>query len=456
MSSVEATDYPVSMVDAPLLYKQWLILEDPHRFFDTLIQDYGDFVHYRGILEFYLVNDPELVKQILKQTNTHFDKQSPLYKRFHDIFRSGLVVSEGEHWKQQRKLMQPMFTPAAVKKYFSVMQNSLADLEKRWQKLTGKSRKVDLEREMSHFTLDVAGNALFSDGFKGMSDKIESWSHFISEFSAIPPIPVMSEMWFPAPRNLKMNWVLLQFHRFVKKMIKQRRKKKGQDDLLALLMETAEKDNYQLSDAELEDEVITMIFGGFETSSNALVWMWYLLDKHPQVEQRLLQELDEVLQGRAPTLQDLPKLVYTKAVVEEVLRLYPPFWFENRNTMCDVKMGDVVIPKGSLVVFSRYSLHRHSRFWDEPEAFRPERFLKDYQSSKENHHFASVPFGGGPRICIGINFAMMELILTAATLLPKFKPCIDRKHRYGETSTLTLEPKHGMKATIESRESACQ
>ncbi len=181
-----------------------------------------------------------------------------------------------------------------------------------------------------------------------------------------------------------------------------------------------------------------------------LAWVWYELHRHPEVEKKLHAEIDLILGNRQLSLEDMPRLKYTKMVLDEVLRLHPPFWFENRSAVCDTELGGVPIPKGSLVVFSRYSLHRHPAFWKNPDQFNPDRFEPDHEENKRST-YASVPFGGGPRICIGINFAMMELIAVLAIVSQSYRVVVDPLDRHLMSAQLTMTPKYGVQVGLTAR-----
>jgi cytochrome P450 len=433
-----------------LFYRQWQLITEPHRFFDALASEYGDFAYYRGLIPFYFVNDAERVKQILKQTTVRFDKRTPLYRRFRGVFRSGLVVSEGDHWQRQRRLMQPMFAPAALKRYFGVMDDCVTEFQSRWDRLAADGSAFDLFSETSNLTLEVAGRSLFSDGFEGARDEIEQWSRRIARYSALPPLPPLDDVRIPTPLNLRMQRDMRRFRQFVQDKIDARRSQPDTDDLLTRLMQAARDEGSPISDGELVDEVVTMIFGGFETSSMALVWFWYLMSRHPDVETRILDEINTTLGERRPERADLANLPLLRASIEEALRLYPPFWFENRRATEAVDLGGYTIPAGAMVVFSRHALHRSPHYWREPATFRPERFLAD--AAEPVHRFASVPFGGGPRQCIGMSFAMMELMLTLARTLPRYRLFTDASGDIDTVSSLTLEPSRRLQATLTRRD----
>jgi len=444
-------DRDVKLVDTPFCYKQWKLAGNPATFFNELISDFGNFIHYRGLFDMYIANHPELVKTILKDTNQNFDKNSILYNQFRKAFGNGLVVSEGDHWRRQRKLMQPMFSPSAIKQFFEVMLDSTRKKTEQWQNHCSRGEVFNIAEDMNVLTLEIAGRALFNEGFDQVSDKIGYWTKCINHYSASLPLPIISHPHFPLPANLKFSKAIQEFRLFLKDMVDSRCQATNRNDLLSVLLQQRhEESGNTMSESELIEEVLGMIVGGHETSSSALAWTWYELHNNPGVTDKLHEELDRVIGARVMTLEDVPKLKYTRMIVDEVLRLHPPFWFENRNCMNDVELGGALLPKGSMVIFSRYSLHRNPAFWNQPDQFIPERF-DDSREENRRHHHAFVPFGGGPRICIGINFAMMELIVVLATIAQRYRVIVDKSDRHEMSAHLTMEPKYGVKVRLEKR-----
>lgn len=444
-------DFSGQLVCAPWFYRQWMLAGNPANFFDEIIRNFGDFVYYRGVFNFYLINHPALVKQILQETNKSFDKHNVIYDRFRTAFGNGLVVAEGEHWKRQRKLMQPMFVPSAVKQFVGVMVSSASSLVERWESKSSSQTVFDIASDMNHLTLEIAGRALFHDGFSEAAEKISHWTATINQYCAKPPLPIIRSPWFPSRRNRKLKATMRALNEFLSEMIAKRRGTSIENDLLSILLAaTHEGTNQRMTDVEIMEEVLGMIIGGHETSSSALTWTWYEIDQNKDVQARLFNEIDEVLGGRTLTLEDIPKLRFTKMIIEESLRLHPPFWFENRNVASDVLLGGVLIPKGSIIAFSRYSLHRHANFWVDPNRFDPQRFEP---GNEENTRAscAQVPFGGGPRICIGINFAMLELIAIIAVVSQRYRVVVDSSHRHATAAQLTMTPRFGVKVRLESR-----
>ena len=447
----DAKEFSGSLVRPRWFYRQWMLAGNPAYFFERLAKDFGDFVHYRGLFSFYQVNHPALVKQVLMETHKSFDKRNIIYKRFANAFGDGLTVSEGNKWKRHRKMMQPMFGPITVRKFFDSMLVATNEAADRWN-VDYRNRSFDIAAEMDQLTLRIAGEAFFSEGFQQDADRISHWNERINFYCAKPPLPIIRSFWFPSSVNRRLKETLFEFHQFIGEMIDKRRASGPQDDLLSIFLEAKhEDDGSPLTDLELKEEVLSMILGGHETSSSALAWIWYELDRNPEVRQKINDELQAVLGGQELTMEALPQLKYIRMVIDECLRLHPPFWFENRNAMKDVEVGGHVIPKGSIVLFSRHALHRHPGFWKDPQKFIPERQDPDNLEHPRSD-YAQVPFGGGPRICIGINFAIMELMVIVATICQRFNVDLAKDDRHVMSAKMTMFPKHGVRVVLNSRE----
>ena len=397
VKSESANQFSGQLVRSPLFYRQWMLRGNPALYFDHIIRQFGDFVDCRGLFRFYLVNHPALVKQVLMNTHASFDKRSILYDRFRHAFGNGLVVSEGNQWKRQRKLMQPMFGPITVQTFFARMVSATESLLDQWNPRCQTASVFDVAEDMERITLQIAGEVLFSDGFSDTRDRIAHWTSTINHYSAKPPLPLIRQPWFPSRTNRNLQRTLTDFHSFIHELIAKRRSASEIQDLLGILLQAKHEDDDSLmSDHEISEEVLGMIIGGHETSSSALTWLWYELDRNREIQDQMLREVQSVTGSGPLLLEHLPRLRYTRMVIDECLRLHPPFWFENRNVMEDTELGGHPIKKGSMVVFSRYSLHRHPEFWEEPDRFKP---LRQDPDAAENPRasYAQVPFGGGPR-----------------------------------------------------------
>lgn len=432
----------------------WTLLNRPSDFINQLIHDYGGFVHYRGIINFYLINEPELIRQVLKDTHRSFDKNTPIYNRFRNALGNSLVNAEGEHWKRQRKLMQPAFGPAAIKTFFATMLASSTSMIERWKKHVDTNQSFNFSDEMNKLTLEIAGKSLFNDGFDRHADKIRDWTRVINRYSAKPPIPIIGHPDFPTPINLQLKQTLRDYNHFITEMIEKRIQHKSEPDLLsALLSMKDETTGEPMKITEVAEEVLGMIIGGHETSSTALSWIFYELSRHPEIEKKVIAEIANVTQGAAISFEHITNLKETKAVIEETMRLHPPLWFENRNATQATKLNGQLIPAGSMVVFSRYALHRNSKIWKNPDKFEPSRFLSENSDQSKAHKAsgAYIPFSSGPRVCIGRHFAMTELIVILVNILQNFCVSVSAKNNFKVSTNLTMELKDGLQVNISNR-----
>jgi len=235
-----------------MFYRQWMLAGNPAYFFDRLVQDFGDFVHYRGLFNFYLVNHPSLAKQVLQDTNKTFDKNTIIYKRFRNAFGDGLVVAEGERWKRQRKLLQPMFGQLAVERYFDIMVDAANALADGWDQSSKYRGPFDVAKEMNDVTLEIAGRSLFHDGFDQARDRIGHWTETINRYSAKPPLPIVRSFWFPSRRNRMLKQTLREFHEFLSAMIANRRAGQRKEDLLGVLLHaTHDESGRTMTDQEI-------------------------------------------------------------------------------------------------------------------------------------------------------------------------------------------------------------
>lgn len=435
------------LAEPPPFHRQWMLAGNPARFFEKLIREHGDFIRYRGVIDFHLINHPALVHQVLKHTHRHYDKNSHVYNRFRNAFGDGLVTAEGERWKRQRKRLQPVFGPASIRRFFELMRESANQAAERWS-----GREVfNIAREMERLTLEIAGRAFFSQAFDRTADRISRWTLAINRYCAIPPLPVISDLRFPTPLNLRLRRVLAEYREFLRELVRERMDGEVKDDLLGVLLTAKDEETGEvMSEDELAEEVLGMIIGGHESSSTALTWIWHELHRHPEIERQLVEEIQAVCGNEPLTFEQIPRLKFASMVIQETLRLHPPFWFENRNTITDVELGGVRIPQGSMVVFSRYSLQRHPDFWQCPDEFRPSRFDPERPENPEGS-YAHIPFGSGPRVCIGRHFAMMELLVILVTVLQRYRVTVDSSDRHEMAARVTMVPKYGLKVRLEPR-----
>ncbi len=394
---------------------------DPIQFFHRAMLEHGDFVPIRvAYQQLFLVSDPDLLKLVLQDQHRKFDKGSPGAKSLRFVLRGGLITAEGEHWRRQRKLAQPAFHRECIRRFGALMGEEAKRLGDAWSAREGET--IDVMDGLMTATLEVVGKALFGADLGTHASTVgRAVPVVLDELRqrALPILPM--PLIIPTPGNRRFRAAVEALDQVVTSVLAARRGPREEaTDLLDMLMLARDDErNTGMTDGQLRDELLTFMLVGHETTALALAWTFLLLEKHRDVEEKLRLELADVLGGRAPTYDDVPKLVYTRAVFMEAIRIYPPGWMMSRRALEDVQVGPYMVPKGALVLISPYVLHRNPRVFREPDAFRPERFLPDQVEQK--HRFAFLGFGAGPRVCIGAQFAEVEGVIFLAELLQRVR-----------------------------------
>ena len=412
-----------------------------------------DFGHYARIRVFpgfyiYLLTHPEAVEHVLLKNHRNYRKPSLFVRPISLLAGNGLLTSEGDLWLRQRRLMQPAFHRQHLAKLAPLMV-AAAESFIRDQETTGTGQPFDMLDQMIRLTLRIAGITLFSTDISGESDVVGrayrvALEHIGHRMHSVFPLPT----WLPTPGNLAFARTRRFLDRMVLGLIEARRHAETRpDDLLSLLLAAQDEDTgLGMTDQQLKDEALTLLTAGHETTAAALAWTWYLLAQHPAVQNDLFDEVLGKLQGRSPTLEDLSALPLTRAIFEESMRLYPPAGGLPRKAMQPDEVNGFPIPAKATVVLSQLITHRHPDFWDDPHQFKPERFLPGQATNR--HKFAYFPFGGGPRVCIGNTFALMEGPLVLATIIQKFRVDLVPGHPVVPDPTFTLRPKYGVKVRL--------
>lgn len=366
------------------------------------------------------------------------------------IFGHGLLTAEGDTWLRQRRLAAPAFHSRRIAAYGDVMVRYAERMLDGWH--DGESR--DAHHEMMKLTMQIVSKTLFDAEVSEDEMEVSRAFDAIVEEIALrfrQPLPIPD--WLPLPRNRRYLAAVRRLDALVYRFIAARRRVEGdRGDLLSMLLAARDEDGRGMTDVQVRDEVITLFLAGHETTAIALSWTWYLLARHPEAEARLAEELETVLDGRAPTLEDLPRLSYTEQVIKESMRRYPPAYAFGREAVEDCEIGGYRIPAGATVFMSQWAMHRDSRFFAEPEAFRPERWTAELEQSLPR--YAYLPFGGGPRICIGNRFAMMEAVLLLATIARRFRLRLASSDEIKPFPSITLRPVGGVPVRLEARQPA--
>lgn len=407
-------------------------------------RDYGDVVRFKvGPLIFHLLNHPDHVAHVMIRNRKNYDKASRSSENIGLICGESLLTSNGPAWQLSRRTIQPMFHRAAVAGFVSTIADCTGTMLDSWT----TREEVDVASEMMKLTFRVVGRCLFGAELEKEAHTVEGAMHTLVLHaynrwqSLINPPPH-----WPTPANLKFHKALAEVDEIIARLIRKHRENPPEvPNLLTMLMSSEDSETgASLSDQAIRNEAITFLLAGHETTANALAWTLYLLCQHPGFMTSIRNQFQAVCDDRLPTMEDLPQLSEALHVFEESARLYPPIWAMERHVIADDEIAGYHIPKGSGVIISPYTLHRHPEFWEEPETFRPERFLK-------RDHASYFPFGAGPRFCIGREFALAE----ARVILPMILRAFDLKAVPGQMvepePAITLRLKNGFRVKVDPR-----
>ncbi len=409
-------------------------------------QEYGDLVGFRmGPKRLYLVNHPDYFKHVLCDNPGNYLKGIGLVDA-KPLLGNGLLTSEGDLWASQRRLLQAAYRGERLEGFSLSMVETTRIMLDRWQAYANRDQPLDIAQEMVRLTVKILGFTLLHTDLENKADMLAAnltvitrWA--MSQMTALFRLPLS----IPTPGNLRAQRALHQLDQLVQGIVYDRYQKDtdGYNDILSLLLSEKNGNGSQHAiDKQVRDEIMTLLLAGHETTAATLTWTWYLLSQHAEVERRLHQELDQVLSGRNPTLADLPHLVYTRMLIDEVLRLYPPIWVIPRKTIAEDRMGGFTIPAHSDLLLSVYSLHRHPDFWKTPHACDPERFTAEQSAGRAP--FSYLPFGAGPRSCLGSRFGLAEVILIVATVAQRYRFELVSQNTVEPEASLTLHPRHGI------------
>jgi cytochrome P450 len=411
----------------------------------------GHIFCFRGLWRTFTLVHPEHIEYVL-QINSRNYLRGRSYRVLREVAGNGLFVSEGEFWRRQRRLAQPAFHRERIAAFGRVFTDSALELADRWRKLEQQREPIEIFSEMSRVTLRIVGKTLFSTDLIEQTETMGRMMEIGSEFA-------IKRMWkliklptsLPTKQNRRHRAVMAEGDRVIYSIINERRRQANieANDLLSMLMSAQDEETGEgMDNKQLRDEAFALMVAGHETSALALTWAWYLLATNPEVEEKLQEELASVLNGRPPTVDDLPNLRYTMMIIQETLRLYPPVYALGRTAINDDNIGGYHLPAKSEVVMLPYITHRHPDFWDEPEKFKPERFTPG--SANSRLRYAYFPFGGGPRQCIGNNFALMECQMVLATLAQMYRLTPVAGHKVEHDPSVTLRPQYGIRMHLQS------
>lgn len=410
---------------------------------------FGDLVRYKfGPFRFVVLHDPDAIHHVLVKHHARYVK-SRSYDGLRLVMGNGLVTSEGDFWKRQRKLSQPAFHRKRLATLASTMSRLTEELVTEW---SGRhSRDLDLHEAMMRLTLRIVGHTLFSTELSAEAGRLgPAITTALHRANLEAETAIRLPLWVPTPSNLRFHRAQRILDDAIGAIIAERRDDpRDRGDLLSMLMQVEDEETReQMTDQQLRDEVLTLFLAGHETIATHMSWNWKLLTEHPRWARAVREEAESVLGGRSPTLEDLPKLEVAGRVIQESMRLYPPVWIIERTAKEDDEVTGRIIDKDTIVAACPWTLHRHPGLWSDPLRFDPDRFLPE--RSVGRHRYAYIPFGAGPRICIGNHFALMEAKIILTTLIQRFAVQVHHPERVGLDPGITLRPEGGMPGTVRS------
>ena len=429
---------------------------DPLGFLTETWRTHGDAVDIRfrfpSHWHAFLFFDPDAVRHVLQENHRNYAK-GIVFQKLKRVAGEGLVFSDGDLWRRQRQLIQPTFHRERIAAMIDMMVETTADALARWAHASS-GRPVDLAAELSRLTLEIVSKALFGTDLADEKDEFAAavtaaleYANYITNHFMPPPLFV------PTRANRAGRDAIARIDRVVWKVIEQRRREGIERyDLLGMLISARDAEtNTAMDDKQLRDEVVTFLVAGHETTAVALSWACHLLTQHPDIEQRLHEQIEAGIGPQPPSLADLGAVAYARMVLEEAMRLFPPVWATIREARADDEVGGFAVPAASTLTVSPWVTHRHPRFWDDPERFDPERFTPE--RSAERPDFAYFPFGGGPRGCVGRQFAMIEGQIILTMIAQRFRLRSAAGHVVTPYPILTLRPRNGLPMLLEPRAS---
>ncbi|MEM7465670.1 MAG: cytochrome P450 [Pseudomonadota bacterium] len=434
----------------PRFYQASRFQAEPHKFMLDLFLKHGDVVCWKGFFNVYLINHPESIRQVLSKGYEHYSKRTIDYKVLMSIMGNGLVSNDGPDWARQRKLMQPVFSNRNVNSFDQAINEATSRTIERWENYPD-GETVWMDREMLRLTYQIVGKTLFGTDIDEYHDEVAEILEVVNlrpqELKAL--LTLIS--WLPVNSNRQWKKAKKKLDRIVYTLIDKRRKEGfGDNDILDRLLGAKDEDSgHGMNEVQLRDEVVTLMLAGHETSANALAWTLHLLAEHPEIEQRLYDEIGSNIGDTPATAADLAQMPYLKQVVQESMRIYPPVWAVARRSEEPAEYNGFFIPEKSYIGVAPYALHRDPKLWPDPTRFDPDRFSPE--NGKGRHSYCYLPFAAGPRACIGASMAMLEIQLVLVQLIRRFKVDMVPGHPIDSVAKVTLRPLHGIAMTVTPR-----
>jgi cytochrome P450 len=412
-------------------------------------REYGDVVFFRFLgVPACFVNRPEFIESVLVTQSNNFVKSKD-YRAMRRVLGNGLLLSEGEFWRRQRKLIQPAFHQARIAAYAEIMVGYTQRMLASWS----DGQSLDIHEAMMRLTLGIVAKTLFDADVSHEAEEVDAaLTVLMGKLLRQAGMALLLPAWVPLPTSQLLKRAVGRLDKVIYGIIEQRRAS-GQmsGDLLSEFLQVQDEEGVGMTDRQLHDEIMTLFLAGHETTANVLSWTWLLLGQNPEVEEKMIEELRGVLGGRDPTPADLPRLIYTDTVLRESMRLYPPVWVIGRRALAPFRLGEYELPADTNVLISQLIIHKDARYFPEPERFDPDRWSAGDARGASLPRFAYFPFGGGPRVCIGAGFGMMEAVLLLATIAQQFRIEIARGYTAKMQPSVTLRPRNGIQAMLQRR-----
>jgi cytochrome P450 len=425
------------------------MIRNPIRVFSRYTGRLGDnfCFHFGGVKKTLVTSDPAVIQHVLKTNYENYQKSEIQMRRMGHFLGKGLLTTHGDAWKTQRRLIQRGFHAEQLAALAEIMRESLEESLIEFERDVAQG-PVDICGQMMRMTFRMVSRSLFSATFDMRdADLISHTISTIQEFMVRQIVQPYLDPWFAFTGELRRHEEMRERgDQIVREYIQRRRKEESREDLLQILLDARYTDGHGMSDEMVLSESMQLLVAGHETSSNALCWTLYLLSRHPDVLERVRTEFEQVLSGAPVRYADVPRLEYTSQVIDEALRLYPPFWMVDRVALEDDRAGEVEIPKGLTVIVFIYGVHHSARYWDTPDQFLPERFTKEAKRSRKA--FTHLPFGGGPRGCIGGNYAMLQMLMILGELLRRYDFALEASPPVEARPMIILRPKDGIRMTF--------
>jgi cytochrome P450 len=440
--------HPRHWLIGPVYYVQ----RDPLRHIPKWFEEYGDVYRIKGALgQASVIGSPEFAKQVLVDRYSRYQQKSQAYIVLRILMGNGLVTSEGEFWRGQRKLVQPAFHRRRLDAIFNMMVERTLDTLTQLQPAASARQSIDLLPVLSQLTLDIIARAMFSSDVQGAASQVSHHIHVLNDYALKM---LRNPLLFLLPKRIRLpgTWgpvgSLNAMDRIVHNIIQSRRQNpQAHDDLLSMLLNACEEETGRgMTDQQLRDEVMTIFVAGHETTANAMAWLLYVVSKHPEVEGQLRAEIASKFPPEGLTAANLQTFAYTRQVIEESLRVYPTIWSVGRRCTEEDTLGDYQIPVGMNMVAPIFYFHWSERFWKNPEKFDPDRFAAERRPPADNMIY--FPFGAGPRSCIGNHFAMQELMIMTIHFYRKFHFTMEPGFKVEPDPLITLRPKYGLRMQL--------